>query len=104
MKTPIVAVFAFLIFASLCLAIDPPPGGGYPNRVTALGEDALFNDTGGATYTTALGYQALYNGSASVQNTAIGDQAMYSNTTGVGNVAVCSSALYANTTAEANVG
>jgi len=39
---------ATLAVAPAALALDPSPGGGYPNNVTALGEDALFSlGTGG---------------------------------------------------------
>jgi hypothetical protein len=85
-------------------ALDPPPGGGYPNEVTALGEDALFSQSIGGLEATALGYQALYYNTTGTQNTAVGSSALHNNTTGGANVAVGSDALYSNTTATANVG
>ena len=39
-------------------AVDPPPGGGYPNQNTAEGDDALFSLTTGAD-NTAMGFDAL---------------------------------------------
>ncbi len=99
------AVCATLALCDKVFALDPPPGGGYPNNVTALGDDALFSSVTGGMDTTALGYQALYsNTTGGLQNTAVGSLAMHNNTTGVGNVGVGLGALYANTTAQANVG
>ena len=102
----LLAVCAIFAFCDKAFALDPPPGGGYPQNNTALGEDALFSATTGGLENTALGYQALYsnpdNGGAG--NTAVGRSAMHNNTTGGGNVAVGSDALYDNTTATTNVG
>ncbi len=84
-------------FAPRAFAIDPPPGGGYPSEVTALGEDALLNLTGGEQ-NTALGFQALYNDTTGGANVAIGDQALFGNTTGGANVGIGSNALLGNTT------
>ena len=39
-------------------AVDPPPGGGYPNQNTAEGDDALFSLTTGAD-NTVMGFDAL---------------------------------------------
>jgi hypothetical protein len=54
---------------------------------TFLGDDALFNFTGGEV-TTAIGGAALYNIGVSDNNTAIGGYALWSLQTGIGNVAV----------------
>lgn len=62
---------------------------------TALGENALFNNTTGST-NTATGYQALYSNIEGESNTAHGYQALYSNK-GFGNDAFGRS-LYNNTT------
>jgi hypothetical protein len=42
---------ASVVLTSLAFALDPPPGGSYPNRNTAEGEDALFSLTTGADKT-----------------------------------------------------
>ena len=84
------------------LAIEPPPDGGYPNRVTALGEDALFTATTG-TDDTAIGYEALYSSNGGLgSNTAVGSMALHNNTTGYANVAVGYQPLYDNTTGTFN--
>ena len=59
-------------------AVVPPPDGGYANRNTAEGKDALFSLTTGVD-NTALGFQALYNGTTASGNTAVGSQALLSN-------------------------
>ena len=101
-------------------AVDPPPDGGYPNNNTAEGEDALFSlDTLLGTDNTAIGFDALYNnttgrfntasGSKALEfntigfsNTATGDVALYNNTTGYQNTATGTEALVSNTTANNN--
>src|SRR5437867_4397269 len=95
--------FATLRFCGGAFALDPPPGGGYPNQVTALGQDALFSQSIGGLEATALGYQALYYNTTGVQNTAGGRSALHNNTTGGGNVAVGDDALYDTTTGGSNV-
>jgi hypothetical protein len=84
-------------------ALNPPPGGGYPNEVTALGNDALFNLNPGSTDNTAIGFEALYNASTASGNTAVGSQAMFSDSTGGDDVAVGFFALNHNTTGTFNV-
>ena len=84
-------------------AVQPPPGGWYPNDVTALGQDALFNDSPG-TDNTGIGFQALYSvTSGGVFNTALGSFALHSNTTGDENVALGFQPLYDNTTGSCNI-
>src|SRR5262245_52621564 len=63
------------------LAVDPPPDGGYPNRNTAEGEDALLSLTTG-TDNTATGFDALFSNTTGSFNTANGDTALLFNTTG----------------------
>jgi len=61
-------------------AVNPPPDGGYPNRNTAEGTDALFSlniDLG--LDNTALGYDALYLNTNGYGNTGVGSYALYSN-------------------------
>src|ERR1700710_3259299 len=76
---PLLAVYAV---SAVAFALDPPPTGGYPNEVTALGEDALFSQSTGGLEATASGYQALYNNTTGSQNTAVGAFSLYSNSTG----------------------
>jgi hypothetical protein len=99
-----VIAVAVLAFCAHALALDPPPTGGYPNEVTALGEDALFSQSTGGLEATALGYQALYGNTTGSQNTAAGAFSLFSNSTGGANVAVGSNALYSNTSGTYNVG
>src|SRR5262245_32251902 len=72
---------------------------------TAVGDDALLNNTIGVQ-NTAVGFQALYSntggGYSSSFNTAVGSQALYSNTYGGENIAIGASALYGNTTGSDN--
>ena len=110
-------LIGWLELSPQALALDPPPDGGYPNRNTAEGEDALFHHvTGGDN--VAVGYHALYNGTTGFQNTAIGSEALYnnlypfntgigwralySNTTGQSNTAIAPTALYDNTVGDYN--
>jgi len=82
-------------------AVDPPPGGGYANDNTAVGEDALFSLTTGIR-NTATGYEALYSNTTGRLNTAIGWEAMTENTTGERNTAVGCDALDDNTAGSLN--
>src|SRR6266567_3812490 len=101
-------------------AVVPAPDGGYPGYNTAEGQNALLNLTiGGGFWNTALGAQALHNdttGSFNTavglnalyfnidgkQNTAVGTQALQQNTHGIGNVAIGRMALFSNTTGPGN--
>jgi hypothetical protein len=94
---------AALVLPSLAIAVQPPPSGGYPNRVTALGEDALFGISTGED-DTAIGYQALYDYTGGDGgNTAVGSSALHDNTTGYSNVGIGFDCLYGNTTGHSNV-
>src|SRR5947207_3087889 len=83
-----VACFALLPGAQAQLP-SPTPDGGYPNRTTAEGTDALFNvdldPDFGAYDNTALGFNALYNDTEGFENTATGSYALFTNTTGGAN-------------------
>jgi len=88
------------------------------NQNTALGEDALLNNTTGAVNTatgfealfsnttgysnTASGWRALYSNTSASDNTATGSNALFSNTIGIGNTANGIRTLYSNTTGGAN--
>src|SRR5438105_9042602 len=62
-------------------ALDPPPGGGYPGQITALGEDALFSQTEDRNVNdTAIGFEALYANTLGVSDTAVGANALHDNT------------------------
>jgi len=99
----VLAVVSFVL-APLARAIDPPPGGGYPGGNTALGDDALFSQPDGTeAYSTAIGFQALYNNTIGGDaNTAVGNSALHDNTTGANNTAIGYFALLNNTTSGSN--
>jgi hypothetical protein len=84
-------------------ALDPPPGGGYPGEITALGQDALFNQTDDKNVdNTAIGFEALYANTLGGAETAVGAYALHDNTSGEGNIAVGDVALTSNTTGSSN--
>ena len=101
---PTVLAVVCFVLAPLARAIDPPPGGGYPGGNTALGDDALFSQPDGTeAYSTAIGFQALYNNTIGGDaNTAVGNSALHDNTTGGGNTANGFWALFRNTTGANN--
>ncbi len=68
-----------------------------------LGSGAGNSDDGTDNKNTALGYQALYSNTTGASNVAIGYQAQYSNVSGATNVAVGNSALYSLTNQMYNV-
>jgi uncharacterized coiled-coil protein SlyX len=91
-----------LLFCCLALlpkahAVVPAPDGGYPNRNTAEGDNALFSLTTG-TQNTATGFQALFHSTVGNFNTATGAGALFSDTTGGRNTANGVDALRFNTT------
>ena len=94
---PLFALLTFACFALLqnAQAVVPPPDGGYANRNTAEGKDALFSLTTG-TDNTAIGFNALQANTTGTDNTALGDVALLSNTTGFANTAIGSNALVFN--------
>jgi hypothetical protein len=96
-----VASFVLLACIGKVSALQPPPGGGYSDDVTALGDGALNTD-GPFADDTALGFHALYNGGGP-ENTAVGSYALSGDTVGDGNVAVGYQALLANTSGSSNV-
>jgi hypothetical protein len=83
-----------LFLAFLCLsgagpkvqAVDPPPGGGYPNANTAVGTEALLDLTTGQD-NTALGFRALTENTEGNLNTAVGSAALKQNRIGSRNTA-----------------
>jgi len=87
----LVAVICFT-FASVILAVDPPPDGGYPKGNTAEGEDALLN-LGRGESNTALGFHALTNNRKGNRNTAVGASALETLSAGADNTAVGLGAL-----------
>jgi hypothetical protein len=82
--------------APKAFGVTPAPDGGYPNRTTAEGQNALFNLTTG-TDNTALGFDALWNNTTGSFNTATGEQTLYINGVGSRNTAFGYRALYSNT-------
>jgi len=70
---------------------------GTDNNNTAVGLNALYSNTSGASNTTN-GYQVLYSNTTGSSNTAIGQEALYSNITGSQNSGIGTDALTSNTT------
>lgn len=86
---------------------------------TAVGDQALFNNTSGSdnaamgfkaihsnstgSFNTATGFEALYSNESGNSNVGTGPQALYSNTSGNDNTAIGYRALYYNTTGSSNV-
>ncbi len=69
---------------------------------TAVGFQALFNDTTTGNYNTAVGDQALASNTTGDNNTASGASALFSNSTGNDNTVVGSGGLFNNTTGNGN--
>ena len=76
---------------------------GDPTYNTALGIEALANNTTGVR-NTASGYRALVSNTIGTDNTASGVRALYNNTTGERNTANGVLALANNTTGSDNIG
>jgi trimeric autotransporter adhesin len=74
--------------------------GCFTNRNTALGNDALLNNTG--LFNTAIGFDTLFRNATGDDNTAVGYFALVTNTTGGSNTATGKSALGLNTTGSNN--
>src|SRR5947207_636533 len=99
--------WSIALLALLCGALSPTSGatcqkGCLTGFNTALGDDALINNTG--FYNTAVGFDALFNNIMGAGNMASGDYALFSNTTGTDNTANGARALYSNTTGNRNTG
>ena len=69
---------------------------------TAFGSHALFRNTAGGNYNSALGAFSLYTNTTGDSNSAVGFKALYLNNSGVGNTALGAFSLYSNTTASQN--
>jgi len=76
-------------------AVTPPPDGGYRDKNTAEGDDALFNLAGGG-HNTALGFEALFSNTVGDFNTATGALALANNINGLYNTAIGTNALFKN--------
>ena len=76
-------------------AVDPPPGGGYPDGNTAVGTEALLDLTTGQD-NTALGFRALTENTEGNLNTAVGSAALKQNRIGSRNTATGFHALDQN--------
>ena len=90
-----VSLACFTGFAPKGFAVMPPPDGGYPNKNTAEGQDALFSLTNG-TANTANGFSALKANTRGDRNTANGALALFTNVTGSENTATGYAALLFN--------
>ncbi len=100
---PLPLAIAWFAVSPAARAVTPPPDGGYPNRNTAEGTDALFSDDIEAgTDNTAIGFNALFSNTGGSENTATGSSALYSNLGGIDNTATGVAALALNTTGNNN--
>ena len=98
MKTMIPLFLAFLCLSAAgpkIQAVDPPPGGGYPDGNTAVGTEALLDLTTGQD-NTALGFRALTDNTQGSLNTAVGSAALKQNRIGARNTATGFHALDQN--------
>ena len=85
--------------------VTPAPDGAYPVRNTAEGQDSLFSWTSTTEdgENTALGYEALYNDTnGGDYNTGVGSFVLFNDTTGGANTGVGANALEANQTGNEN--
>jgi Chaperone of endosialidase len=90
-----ISLACFTGFAPKAFGVTPPPVGGYPNKTTAVGQDALFSLTNG-TSNSANGFSALKANTTGDRNTANGALALFSNQTGSENTATGYAALFFN--------
>ncbi len=90
-----ISLACFTGFAPKAFGVNPPPDGGYPNKNTAEGQDALFSLTNG-TSNTANGFSALKANTNGDRNTANGALALFTNATGSENTATGYAALFFN--------
>jgi hypothetical protein len=81
----------------------PNPPGGCVGQNTAVGDNALFNNTTGV-WNVGVGFQALFNNTDGNQNTGIDYQALFSNVSGDHSTGIGGQALQDNTTGSDNVG
>jgi trimeric autotransporter adhesin len=102
MKTIIKTISLAVVGVSLAcftgfqaFGVTPPPDGGYPNKNTAEGQDALFSLTNGNA-NTANGFAALKANTNGDRNTATGSLALFTNVTGSENTATGYAALFFN--------
>src|SRR5438128_2653810 len=100
-RSPFRLVLLLIPLALSCFALSPQAGatcqqGCLTDGNTVLGDDALINNSGNASFQTAVGFQALFSNTQGFDNTATGYQALFNNTFGFGNTAMGSRALYNN--------
>ena len=93
--TVTLTVACFAGFIPKAFGVSPPPDGGYPNKNTAEGQDALFSLKNGHS-NTANGFAALKTNTNGDRNTANGAFALFSNETGSENAATGYAALFYN--------
>ena len=91
----VVAVSLACFTGFQAFGVMPPPDGGYPNKNTAEGQDALFSLTNG-TANTANGFSALKANRTGDRNTANGALALFTNVIGSENTATGYAALLFN--------
>ena len=78
-------------------------GGGGVTTNTAVGVQALLNNTDSGLQNVAVGYQALKTNTTGDTNVAVGPGALFGNTSGGGNVAIGYKALEDNTSGGSNI-
>jgi hypothetical protein len=102
-RVVVLAALGVCLAFSPARAVTPAPDGGYPNGVTAEGNQALFSLTSGV-WDTAVGFQSLYTNTVGNSNTATGVQALFKNNGGSGNAAYGVHALYNIANGNNNIG
>ena len=90
-----------LLPAAQAVLPPPPPEGGYPDRNTAVGTEALLDLTTGQD-NTALGFRALIENTQGNLNTAVGSTALRNNQVGNRNTATGDAALFDNSAGNNN--
>jgi hypothetical protein len=99
-RSPLCA-FLLIPLVLVCVALSPQARavcqeGCLTNENTALGDDALLNNTTSFD-NTAIGFNALFRNTTGDSNTATGSYALSNNRRGVGNTATGEGALNSNT-------
>src|SRR5260370_41688689 len=89
--SPVRLAFLVTLFVLACFPLSPQAlatcqENCLTNYNTSLGEDALLNNTG--SWNTAVGFDALFNNTTGNFNTANGEFTLYNNTVGSWNTAI----------------
>jgi hypothetical protein len=92
-RSPLRCSFLLIALMLACFGLSPQAQalcqeGCFGNRNTALGDDALSNNTTFGENNTAIGFHALFSNTSGDDNTAVGRGALSSNTLGYLNTAI----------------